>query len=307
MNLQQQSFTSFEIIFVNNGSTDGSDEIASKLAHEYPEKIRLVHEKRKGIPFARNKGLLEAKGEYISFLDIDDRFANDKLERLFNLLQKFPEAAMAYGQTLRIYTATGRKVVQDKGVAESGVNFPPKLAIDWTKSLYRLPQTGSTLTKTSAARKIGGFPESLLLGNDDVGYHLNIAINFPVVFEPFIAVEYFRHEKSEGARLNDFVSVHQRYLDAYSKTVFDIGREYFLKTGDIKLWSWAQRGMFNNMCYVKYRSGSDKMNFIMPPDTFRLYFLLDAIYRFFPYRIAYFFRKVILKIAASVYPVRYAG
>lgn len=76
----KQTYTNYEIILVDNGSTDNTLAILSAFAQRYPEKIRMFHEDKKGAPAARNKGLSEARGEWIQFLDSDDELLPQKLE-----------------------------------------------------------------------------------------------------------------------------------------------------------------------------------------------------------------------------------
>jgi glycosyltransferase involved in cell wall biosynthesis len=307
-NLQNQSYKNFELIFIDNGSTDGSNALAKKLVAKQSDKIKIIEESQKGIPFARNRGLKEASGEFIAFLDVDDRFADDKLERLIQALIKFPQAAMAYGQTLRIYSDSKRKIIQDTGTAVEGINLPPTLAIDWTKSFFRLPQTGATLVRTDAARSVGGFPTDLLLGNDDVGYHINLATKYPVVFLPFVAVIYFRHEKSEGARLNEVKSVHARYFDAHLKVTIPAASKYYKQTDEIIFLGYAQKALFTN--YIEGFAKRNRFSFKdeLQNNFFAFYRLLLPIYQVLPFSIAHFIYKVLRRIAnminSSKYPLK---
>ncbi len=245
--LTLQTFHDFEVIFVDNGSTDGTLAKAQAIVEKHPGQVRIIREEKGGIPFARNAGIRVAKGRYISFLDIDDKFATDKFEVLVPLMDQNPGVAMAYGQTKRIYTASGKVTIQDTGIAKAGVNEPPFLAFDWASSFYRLPQTGATLLRTRFVIDSGGFPEHLLMGNDDAAFHIRLALHYKILYHPFVAVEYFRHEKSEGARLNNASSVHFRYFNTYAQGIEPLGRSYFDQTGDERLSGLAQRGMFVNL------------------------------------------------------------
>lgn len=68
----QQTYTNIEVIGVDNNSTDKSREILTKYSKNYPDKIKVFSETEPGAPAARNKGLKEAEGDYIYFLDADD-------------------------------------------------------------------------------------------------------------------------------------------------------------------------------------------------------------------------------------------
>ena len=68
-----QTCGDIEAIVVNDGSTDGSASILSRYEERYPGKIRAVHQDNRGIGAVRNRGVIEARGKYIAFIDSDDR------------------------------------------------------------------------------------------------------------------------------------------------------------------------------------------------------------------------------------------
>ncbi len=88
-----QSFQDFELLVINNGSTDGSEQVVESYQDN---RIRLFHQENGGVSRARNAGILEAKAHFIAFLDADDLWAPAFLEQLHQLIQQYPEAT-AYG------------------------------------------------------------------------------------------------------------------------------------------------------------------------------------------------------------------
>ena len=85
--LVNQTFKDFEIIAVNNNSSDSSYEIAFSFAKKY-KNVTLINEKKQGLGNARNCGLKHANGKYVMFFDSDDFADEDMLEKLYTFAEK---------------------------------------------------------------------------------------------------------------------------------------------------------------------------------------------------------------------------
>ena len=77
-----QSMTDFELIVVDDGSTDNSPSVLDKIAQK-DNRIRVIHQKNSGVSAARNAGIDAALGKYLTFIDSDDRYKSDYLQKLY--------------------------------------------------------------------------------------------------------------------------------------------------------------------------------------------------------------------------------
>ena len=86
-----QTFQGFEIVIVNDGSTDDSVKIVESIKDN---RIRVIHQENQGVSVARNRGIKEAKADYIAFLDADDLWLPDFLHTIYELIQKYPNVGL---------------------------------------------------------------------------------------------------------------------------------------------------------------------------------------------------------------------
>ena len=85
--LVRQTVSSYEIIIVNDGSTDGSPQIISEYSERYPQLIRVVNQKNGGLSAARNTGMEYANGKYLAFIDSDDFVRDDMYEKMTGIAE----------------------------------------------------------------------------------------------------------------------------------------------------------------------------------------------------------------------------
>lgn len=113
--LANQEYSDYEVLLVDDGSTDASGIICDRFAEQYP-KVKVVHRQNQGVAAARNEGLEQAKGEYILFVDSDDYVDSDMCRRLDRILMDAhnPETAV-YGGT------------EENGECEKHLESPVKL------------------------------------------------------------------------------------------------------------------------------------------------------------------------------------
>jgi glycosyltransferase involved in cell wall biosynthesis len=164
-----QTYDNWELLLVDDGSTDASTQIAQRYVTQYPEKVYYLehscHQNR-GKGASRNLGIRHAKGKYIAFLDADDIWLPLKLEQQVAILEKQPEAGMLYGDTKYWYSWTGNpEDVQRDFVPKLGVQLnilikPPKLLPLYLRGKAAVPCTCSILVRREVVEEVGGFEEA---------------------------------------------------------------------------------------------------------------------------------------------------
>jgi glycosyltransferase involved in cell wall biosynthesis len=129
-----QDYTAWELLLVDDGSSDGSTAIAKKLAANHPYKIRYVHHPghcNEGLSASRNLGISKAEGDYVAFLDADDVWLPNKLSHQTGIFKRNPGVTVVLEASLywnSWTTQTKPDVMIPVGVKE-GTYQPPKLML----------------------------------------------------------------------------------------------------------------------------------------------------------------------------------
>lgn len=180
----KQTYPDFEIIVVNDGSPDNTSEVAS----EYSE-VKLVCQNNQGLSAARNAGLRHSRGEFIVFLDADDRFLPEALEVGVNALIADQSLAFTYGRTV---------FIDPQGNLIKEAYQIPYIADDHYRRLLNhncIGMHGAVMYRRSIFDKVSDFDISLSAAEDHDMY-LRIARLYPINCHHNIIAEYRQHDSS---------------------------------------------------------------------------------------------------------------
>jgi glycosyltransferase involved in cell wall biosynthesis len=199
-----QTYENWELLLVDDGSTDDSTEIALRYAEECPTKVRYLEHsghRNRGASAARNLGISNAKGEYIAFLDADDVWLPDKLDHQVTILNSQPEAAMLCGATQWWYSWTGnpedakRDHIRALSVQPNTLFMPPKLLTLFLQNT-NVPCTCSVLLRREIIEATGGFEETFRRVFTDHAFYAKVCLKSPVFVSDDCWDRYRQHPDS---------------------------------------------------------------------------------------------------------------
>ncbi len=211
-----QTYREFEAIVVDDGSTDGTGEAIQKLISPQSngaKQIRYFFQPNQGQSAARNKGIDEARGEWVAFLDSDDVWLPEKLEWQVRAIERFQDTCCASITDTRLVDNLG---MDTTAFRESGKRYEETVGMyaDAPGSLVksRDPFWVSTLlVRTDAAKQIGWFDPHLAYAEDhDFLFRLALVTSFCYVNRPLCFIDRSKSPPGSNCRPWDEVDVRLR-------------------------------------------------------------------------------------------------
>ncbi|TYS59867.1 glycosyltransferase [Sutcliffiella horikoshii] len=235
-----QTYSNIEIIVVDDGSTDNTKDVISN----YSKRIKYIYQQNKGPSVARNLGIKKSKGKYVAFLDSDDLWESNKLEKQVEFLENNQNIALVFSNV---------KVINEKGeYLYTHYNNIPKDKKEIITAFFLGKITMNTPTIVAhkkAIQKVGGFQEHLPVREDHF-LLMNMVDNFNIYHfkEPLV-----KRRINEGSlssvvdpdkvfhMLESFVTISMKefpYLEKYKRNIYSkinisLGTSYW-KSGNYK-------------------------------------------------------------------------
>lgn len=206
--VRDQTLVDWELILVDDGSTDRSTQIARGLAAE-DDRIRYVdhpgHQNR-GMAASRNLGVAHSTAPYLSFLDGDDVWVAVKLAEQLDLLEKMPDVAMVNGAMLHWHSWDPSATVEDDSVVLGGASDrridPPQAAL----TLYPLGRGDGPavdlLVRRSVFEAVGGFEERFRGLYEDQSFKIKVFLRYPIYISSRVWLRYRQHDASACAQVS---------------------------------------------------------------------------------------------------------
>ena len=193
-----QTHQHLEVIVVDDGSTDRSGEVAKSFAGR---RLRYCHQDHAGIGPARNKGVELAQGDFIAFLDADDRWPLEKIERQLRAFESDQALGMVFGQALQL---------QNGPEWEAGVNDKTLEVAGMVPGMV----PGTMLIKRDAFYRVGKFQGDWKVGEFIDWYARAVELQIRSLVLPELLLWRRIHDSNQGVRERQSVTDYARVLKA---------------------------------------------------------------------------------------------
>lgn len=227
--VMKQTYPEVELIVVDDGSTDGSIDILQQLAEHYSPRLTLLFEGRMGLYPARNFGLEHARGGHVAFLDADDYWTADALEKLATALDdKHADIAYCGWQDIREGAAvTDPRIPPDYGQMDTAAEF--LRSCPWP--------VHAALVRREAIDAVKGFSERRLSAMDyDLWLRLYAHTHKFVRVPEVLAFRRFNQEeqisKTDWKRVLDALQVRRDFVTHHPDQVAHLSKDKIIELSD---------------------------------------------------------------------------
>ena len=280
-----QTYTDYEILVVDDGSTDESRGVVEKyiIIHQSAP-ITLIRKENGGVCSARNKGIREAKGEYIALLDADDLWDKEYLAEQVKMIRDFPNAVM--------WGINFAEMSNGKLVRELATGLPKGFR-GYVEHYFQMPGrvsdlfcSSSVIIRKKVFEEVGCFDERIKYAEDDDMWWRVIAVHPVAFFDRYLVFYQFDAENRALKRKRHLKDYLPYYVDKYNKPIF---RKNTVFWNWINCWSAQQIRAFyfgndgDERCDAK--TATEKLDYKVIPIKYRVLYKM-------PFAFGFFFNKI---------------
>lgn len=220
----QQNYRPIELIVVDDGSEDNTAEVIHSYSQLWKSDnsffVKYIHQKNQGLPSARNTGISNSNGDFIQFLDSDDKIYPEKISHSINFLSENNQVDVVVSQIRFVVQREKERFINNKYPKIS----QDKDSLDFIFFHDIAPH--STLIRREAIIRVGGFRENLTSA-EDVDFHIRLALTgskFAILDE--VLADWYLHQ---GVRMTNTVSIVDRrnkmYLNNFYSYLLSIANQ----------------------------------------------------------------------------------
>lgn len=264
LSVMNQTFQQFEVILVNDGSTDKSEDVVLDLwvnSGLHPEKIAddhwvtregrfsLIYQPNGGVSRARNRGIRESQYDYIAFLDADDCWDPDYLETIVDLIRKYGESCDVFATTYQFQYPDGRKTdIKLNRIPFSGQNGILTNYFEVASFSHPPICSINVVVSKMALAAVHGFPVGIYSGEDLLTW-ARLASRYAIAYSKRPLAVFFQPELPDlkPKRVPDsqnrvgqeliklWNETHAHYLKGYIGRWFEMRASVYLRLGENRL------------------------------------------------------------------------
>lgn len=229
----QQHYPHIEVIVVDDGSTDDSPSILA----EYGDKIRVIRQNNAGAAAARNSGLAVAQGEYIAFLDADDRYLPENIQKKMECLLSSKGLFRWCYSNFNWVNAEGAIIRRGDETPGMLLNYKASGQVFLQALSGNLLGTNLFLMHKDVVQAAGGFDEKMIV-LEDYALFLHAAYLFPIAYVDEPLVEVYQHEGSlsQSGKKKGYLSrwrLHAVLIRKYPNEIASIANLWQKKQADV--------------------------------------------------------------------------
>ena len=235
-----QTYQDYEIIVIDDGSTDQTKDIVQGFAADHPEKIRYIYQENKGLAVARNTAIKHARGKFLALLDSDDKWLPERLEYTVKAIESDDAVGLAYCDITYVDEA-GTPL----GSPERDSRYLSGNIFEYIFLRKVHIVSPSVIFRKSCCDQVGGFDENLArLGCEDRDLWLRISQQYKAVYVDKVLALYRVRKTSMSRKREKMMRARLYVIDKYcpaggngrnlrrkalAKIYHDLGDEYLLE------------------------------------------------------------------------------